>query len=93
MWSRLGYNLKDSQTMSEVSSIFKSISPGMTIEKANDGLISVMKAYKIEAEDALDGVASKINKIGKVLPKHTVTYGNPKWILADNYIGQTLGAA
>lgn len=44
MWSRLGYNLKDSQTMSEVSSIFKSISPGMTIEKANDGLISVMKA-------------------------------------------------
>ena len=23
-----------------------------------------MKAYKIEAEDALDGVASKINKIG-----------------------------
>lgn len=63
-WSRLGYNLKDSQTMSEVSSIFKSISPGMSIEKANDGLISVMKAYKIEAEDALDGVASKINKIG-----------------------------
>ena len=43
-WSRLGYNLKDSQIMSEVSSIFKSISPGMTIEKANDGLISVMKA-------------------------------------------------
>jgi len=92
-WSRLGYNLEDSKTMSEVSSVFKSISPGMTIEQANDGLISVMKAYKIEASDALDGVASKINKIGKVLPKHTVTYGNPKWILADNYIGQTLGAA
>lgn len=44
MWSRLGYNLKDSQTMSEVSSIFKSISPGMSTEMANDALISVMKA-------------------------------------------------
>ena len=86
MWSRLGYNLKDSQIMSEVSSIFKSISPGMTIEKANDGLISVMKAYKIEAEDALDGVASKINKIGKKMPKHIVMYGECKF-LADNYIG------
>ena len=85
-WSRLGYSLKDAKTMAEVSSIFKSISPGMDMESATDGLVSTMKAFKIEADDALDGIASKINAIGKKLPKHTVMYGERKF-LADNYIG------
>lgn len=63
-WSRLGYSLKDAQEMAKTSSIFASISPGVDIEKATDGLVSAMKAYKITASDALDGVASKINAIG-----------------------------
>jgi len=63
-WSRLGYSIKDAQTMAEVSSIFSSISPGMDIETATDGLVSAMKAFNIEADDALDGIASKINAIG-----------------------------
>jgi len=63
-WSRLGYNIKDAQEMAKTSSIFASISPNVDIEKATDGLVSAMKAYKIEASDALDGVASKINIIG-----------------------------
>lgn len=63
-WSRLGYNLEDSKTMAKVSSIFKSISPGLSNEEATDGLVSVMKAFDIEAKDALDGIASKINIIG-----------------------------
>lgn len=63
-WSRLGYSIKDAQTMAEVSSIFSSISPDIDIEKATDGLVSAMKAFNIEADDALDGIASKINAIG-----------------------------
>lgn len=63
-WSRLGYSLNDSKTMAQVSSIFKSISPGMDIDTATNGLVSTMKAYGIEANDALDGIASKINAIG-----------------------------
>ena len=63
-WSRLGYSLKDAEKMSEVSSIFTAISPGMDIEKSTDGLVSAMKAFNIEADDALDGIASKINAIG-----------------------------
>ena len=63
-WSRLGYSIKDAQTMAETSSIFASISPGMDISMATDGLVSAMKAFDIEAEDALDGIASKINAIG-----------------------------
>ena len=43
-WSRLGYSLNDSKTMAQVSSIFKSISPGMDIDTATNGLVSTMKA-------------------------------------------------
>ena len=63
-WSRLGYNIKDAQEMAKTSSIFASISPGMDIEQSTDGLVSVLKAYKISAEDALDSVVSKINAVG-----------------------------
>ena len=63
-WSRLGFSIKDAQTMAQTSSIFASISPGVDINEATDGLVSAMKAYKIEASDALDEVASKINAVG-----------------------------
>lgn len=63
-WSRLGYAIKDAQTMSGNSAIFKSISPGMDINMATDGLVSTMKAFKISADDSLDGIISKINIIG-----------------------------
>ena len=63
-WSRLGYSIEDAETMAKTSSIFTSISPNMDIEEATDGLVSAMKAFNIEADDALDGIASKINIIG-----------------------------
>ena len=63
-WSRLGYSLKDAEIMAEVSAKFKAISPGVDMEKAQDGLVSAMKAFNIEADEALDGIASKINAIG-----------------------------
>lgn len=63
-WSRLGYNLQESEVMAQYSSMFKSISPGMTIDEATTGLISTMKAYGIGVEDVLDGVMSKINAVG-----------------------------
>lgn len=63
-WSRLGYSIKDAETMAQVSSIFKSISPGMDMTEATDGLVSAMKAFDIEANQALDGIVSKINAVG-----------------------------
>lgn len=63
-WSRLGYSLEDSKKMAEVSSIFTSISPDLDMSAATDGLVSAMKAFHIEADEALDGIASKINIIG-----------------------------
>lgn len=76
--------------MAKTSSIFASISPGLDIEQATDGLVSAMKAFDVSANDALDGIASKINIIGKILPKHTVMYGELRFSV-DNYIGQRTG--
>ena len=53
--------------MAKYSSQFKSISPGMDLDSATDGLVSIMKAYNIgndNPDDVLDGILSKINVIG-----------------------------
>lgn len=64
-WSRLGYSSKDAaEAMSKLSSQFAAISPGMNVEKATDGLVSIMKAFGVEVADVEDGIMSKINIIG-----------------------------
>lgn len=63
-WSRLGYGLQDSKTMSKLSAQFAAISPGMSVDQATTGLVSTMKAFGIEADDVLDGVMSKVNAVG-----------------------------
>lgn len=64
-WSRLGYSSKEAaESMAKLSSQFASISPGMDVDSATDGLVSIMKAYDIEVNDVLDGIMSKINIIG-----------------------------
>ena len=67
-WSRLGFNTADAATkMAKYSSMFATISPGMNLNSATDGLVSVMKAFKIgldDTDDVVDGIMSKINIIG-----------------------------
>lgn len=64
-WSRMGFNDKASATMmARYSSQFAAISPGMNVEEATTGLVSIMKAYDLEYNDVLDGVMSKINIVG-----------------------------
>lgn len=67
-WSRLGYSSNEAATkMAKYSSMFASISPGMDIDTATDGLLSIMKAFDIgndNPDDVLDGIMSKINIIG-----------------------------
>ena len=67
-WSRLGYSSNDAATkMAKYSAMFRTISPGMDLNSATDGLVSVMKAFKIgedNVDDIVDGIMSKINIIG-----------------------------
>jgi len=65
-WSRLGYSSKEAaEGMAQLSSQFAAISPGMDVDTATDGLVSIMKAYGIEVDGVLDQIMSKINIIGR----------------------------
>ena len=65
-WSRLGYNTKEAATqMAKAVSMMKMISPNMNIDTANEGLISIVKAYdEIDIDNIVDEVLSPINKVG-----------------------------
>lgn len=67
-WSRLGFSSAEQATkMAKYSSMFNLISPGMDLDSSTDGLVSVMKAFKIgleDTDDIVDGIMSKINIIG-----------------------------
>lgn len=75
-WSRLGYSSKEAATeMAKLSSKFATVSPGMTTDQSTDYLVSTMQAYGIAVDDVERKIMDNVNRIGKILPKHMVTYG------------------
>lgn len=50
--------------MAEMSSMFAAISPDMNVEQAQNGLVSIMKAFDIDPNNVLDEILSKVNIIG-----------------------------
>lgn len=64
-WSRLGFSTKQQAIeMAKLSSMFASISPGMDVDTATDGLLSIIKAFGYETNEVLDGIMSKVNIVG-----------------------------
>ena len=64
-WSRLGYNTKETAgEMAKLSSQFASISPGMTTEEAQTGLVSIMKAWDVDVERVERDIMDNINTLG-----------------------------
>lgn len=64
-WSRLGYNTKEISTqMAQLSSQFASISPGMDTDQAQEGLVSIMKAWDIDVSDVKSEIIDPINELG-----------------------------
>ena len=64
-WSRLGYNTKEQAAeMAKLSSQFAAISPGMDTEQAQEGLVSIMKAFKVDVADVETEIMDKINILG-----------------------------
>ena len=50
--------------MAKLSSQFASISPGMDIDTATDGLVSTMKAFDVSVDEVQRNIMDNINKIG-----------------------------
>lgn len=63
-WSRLGYTIDEVGELARVTSIYMNVADGLdSVDVASEHLISTLKAFNIEAEDAI-GVADRFNKIG-----------------------------
>lgn len=64
-WSRLGYSSQEAATtMAKLSSKFASISPGMSTDEAQEGLVSIMKAFDIDPDDVETEIMDKVNVLG-----------------------------
>ncbi len=73
-WSRLGYSSKEASTqMARLSSQFASISPGMDTDQAQEGLVSIMKAWGISEDKVKSEIMDPINTLGKFIAQ---TYSN-----------------
>lgn len=52
-WSRNGYGLPDSEELARVALIYKNVGDGIDIDVANESLISTLRGFRLEAEDAM----------------------------------------
>ena len=72
-WLRLGESMKEASKSASTSNILLNVSEFESIDEATESLVSMSQAYKdldkIEIVDVL-------NNLGKLLPKHMVTYGD-----------------
>lgn len=62
-FSRLGYNLSESQTLAKNTGILKNVSEFSSIDDATTAMISMMKAYDVKVDDSMD-LIDKMNLVG-----------------------------
>ncbi len=73
-FARLGYSITEATDLAKAASIYKNVGDGInSVSDASESIISTMKAFGIEANDAI-GIVDRFNEVGKILP-------------LDNYIG------
>ena len=51
-WAKNGYSVEDSKELARVSLLYKNVGDDITIDEANESLVSTLQGYKLEADDA-----------------------------------------
>lgn len=51
-WSKNGYGIPDAKQLAEVSQLYKNVGDGINIDEANESLISTLKGFQLEADQA-----------------------------------------
>ena len=51
-WSRNGYAIPDAKKLAEVALLYKNVGDGIDINEANESLISTLRGFKLEADQA-----------------------------------------
>ena len=67
-FARLGYSIEESADLSKAANIYKNVGDGIdSVSAASESIISTMKAFGIEANNAM-GIVDRFNEVGKILP-------------------------
>lgn len=61
-WSRLGYNLPDSEELAKVAVLYKNVGDGIDIDKANKSIVSTLQGFQMQAKDAIQ-IVDKFNEV------------------------------
>lgn len=64
-FSRLGYSLSEAQNLGEIATLYKNVGDGIDISTASESIVSTLKAFKIEAKDAIT-IIDKFNEVGEI---------------------------
>lgn len=51
-WSKNGYSIPDTKQLAEISQLYKNVGDGIDIDAANESLISTLKGFQLEADQA-----------------------------------------
>lgn len=51
-WSKNGYSIPDAKQLAEISQLYKNVGDGIDINTANESLISTLKGFQLEADQA-----------------------------------------
>lgn len=51
-WAKNGYSIPDSKELARVSLLYKNVGDDITIDEANESLVSTLQGYKLAADDA-----------------------------------------
>ena len=51
-WSKNGYSIPDAKQLAEISQLYKNVGDGINIDTANESLISTLKGFQLEADQA-----------------------------------------
>lgn len=51
-WSKNGYSIPDAKQLAEISQLYKNVGDGINIDEANESLISTLKGFQLEADQA-----------------------------------------
>lgn len=61
-FSRAGYNLPDAEELGRVATLYKNVGDGINIDTASESLVSILKAFNIEAAES-ERVLDRINEV------------------------------
>lgn len=62
VFSRAGFTLPEAEELGRVATLYKNVGDGITIDSAAESIISVMKAFNLEAKDS-ERIIDRINKV------------------------------